>query len=286
MTLSNSVSTGIGSIGDQVTQALGGGALAGAVVGAATRAATRAAQRAINQRLARDARAAIGVGLNAAGQIANGDWDGAAAGVFSSGMLNGIFGGLAGLDAQSGFMGTPIPLLGGVTPTEARDLVRQITDTRMAKKNLFLVEVSSAMQGDNSELFNMFAINVQYAPFTLSGDKRKVGGIVLDHPNGTEAVELSLTALDDDLGTIKQFFVDHAGAVANLDGTFNVPSLYAIKFRIVHAFVTEFSAIGAYDDIGTFRPVSIETELDRATDGFEEVHMTFTQIDTCMPTIF
>lgn len=52
MTLSNSVSTGIGAVGSQVTEVLGGGVLAGAVVSAATRAATRAAQRAINQRLA------------------------------------------------------------------------------------------------------------------------------------------------------------------------------------------------------------------------------------------
>ena len=60
------------------------------------------------------------------------------------------------------------------------------------------------------------------------------------------------------------------------------PAQYAIKIRVVHSFVTTGSNRGGYEDIGLFRPSSLDVSLSRREDGLQEMQMTFSQLDTFM----
>jgi hypothetical protein len=271
-----------GTMGAKVTEAMGGGRLASRVAGMGANMASNAAMGLVNKHIPIQARNALGVGSRAAGDIMNGDMEGAGMRLLDSGLLNNLFPGMSGVASQSRYWGTPTPLFGGISPTEAKRIYGEIRGQRLAKKNLFLLEVSSHLGGDVSQRANMFATEVEYAPFTVSGEKRKVGGAVLDGVVGNEPVELRITTLDDDAGTIKRWYAKHHAAVAAEDGTVGVPGQYAIKIKIVHAFITRASGPGAYEDIGWYRPANLEVSLSRREDGLQEVQMTFAQLDTFM----
>jgi hypothetical protein len=133
-----------------------------------------------------------------------------------------------------------------------------------------------------SQRFNLFATEVEYEPFIVAGEKRRVGGAVIDAVQGAEHVELRLTTIDDQQGTLKRWFAAHHGAAAARDGTVGVPDSYAITIKVVHAFITRGSNRGGYEDVGMFRPANMAVSLSRREDGLEEVQMSFSQLDTFM----
>lgn len=279
-TLSGAVSGVIGKAGGMLGSALGGGKLGNAIAGAASKAASKAAQRAVG-RLSRNAQVGLAAGLGAIGDIQRGDFAGAAVRAMDSGLIqNFLDKKLGGLDKQKGYWSTPIPLLGGFSPKEAADLIKRHIDTKKAKQSLFMIEVSSDVDGDYSELFNFFAVSCEYASFSLSGTPKRVGGHIYNIPNATEPTELNITALDDDMGTIKHWFADHATTAARKDGTFGLPAEYAIRIKIVHGFATK--PVGAYEDKGVFFAATMQTSQSRSEHGYTEVQMTFHQIDSMM----
>lgn len=271
-----------GSVSSSVAGALGGGKLATAAAKYGTNMASTAAQKMINKHISPQMAKIINTGGGMVGDIMSGDFEGAAIRLLDSGLLSRYFPGLGGIASQAAYWGSPTPLMGGISPTEAQQIHEEARQTEFAKKNLFLVEVSSELQGDVSSRFNLFVTDVEYTPMIISGEKRKVGSAHVDSVNSSDPIELRMTTLDSKDGYIKRWFMQHAGAAAARDGTVSPPAGYAINVRVVHAFVTSGSNQGGYEDKGLFRPGSIDLTLSRREDGLEEVQMTFVQLDTFM----
>lgn len=270
----------IGSMQGGIAEALGNSTFANAVAGAATSAARNAATGIVNKYIPGHLQKVVGAGTGAIGDIMNGDLSNAGLRLFDSGVLDGMIPGMSGIAAQARYFGTPTPLFGGITPAEAKLIHDEMHNTRYCKKNLWLIEVGGAL-GDASSRFNLFATDLEYSPFTLSGEKRRIGAAHADSLNSSDPIELSMTTLDDQSGFIKAWFEAHAAAAANGDGTVGVPADYAIKIKIVHGFVSKgFFGGSGYQNIGLFRPANIAFSLSRREDGLSEVQMTFAQLDT------
>lgn len=264
------------------TSAMGGGKLAGAVAGKLGGMASNAAARLVNKHLSPQAQWAMNVGGGAVGDIMAGNLEGAGLRLLREGGLEKLLSVAGGASAQSAYWGTPTPVFGGITPAEARQILEEASEQRLAKKNLFLVEVSSPLMGDVSQRLNMFCTELDYSPLAISGEKRKVGAASVDIVQSTDPTELRMTTLDDKLGTVKRWFESHCIAAAAADGTVGVPGVYAIKINIVHAFITQGSNWGGYKNIGLFRPANLEVSLSRREDALQELQMTFSQLDTFM----
>jgi len=273
--------SGSGSVSSRISaqvNKLGGGALAQMGAGLAG----GAAQSLANKYAPPQVQNFVNTGAAVREAWMNGDWQGAGATALGA-ALNALTPHLSGLAAQAAYWGRPTPLLGGLTPTAARAIYDQMRWQKLARKNLWLIEVSSALAGNFSQRFNMFATDLEYSPYIVSGNKRQLGGAVGDGVQGCEATELRLTTLDDDQGTIKRWFAMHHAQVVAQDGTVGVPSSYAIQFKVVHAFITQDSRRGGYEDIGLFRPANLDVSLSRREQAMEELQMTFSQMDTFMP---
>lgn len=276
----------LGGVTDSATQALGGGKLAQTVVSMGKSAAENAGLGLVNKYIPIQAQRAINVGAGAVGDLMNGDWNSAGLRVLDSGLLNELLPGFGGgVASQVAYWGAATPLLGGISAREAKRIYDQVRGERLAKKNLWLLEVTSALNNGSMNMpdrFNLFATEVEYAPFIVAGDKHRVGGAVIDAVQGAEPIELRMTTLDDQAGSLKMWFEHHAAAVAAKDGTVGVPANYAIRIKLVHSFITPESNRGGYQSIGLFRPISLDVSLSRREDGLQELAMAFSQLDTFM----
>ena len=274
------IGSGISGAAGKLTELAGGGELASRLSDRAASAANQAAASAMTKYVPPELRRAIDGGANIADSLLSGDLEGAALKALDSGMADKVLDRLLGGSSGSQrFWRNKNPLYGGISPAEAKRIHSQVISTRRAKKNLFLISVSSPLQGDFSSQFNLFCVDINHTPFNISGDKTKVGGAYLDMPAGSEPDELRITTLEDQRGTLKRWFEAHAAAVAARDGTVGVPGQYAITFTIEHAFV---GAAGGVTGKGMYRPVTYDVSLSRREDALEEIQMTFTQIDTFM----
>ncbi|MBL8473826.1 MAG: hypothetical protein JNM98_18695 [Rhodocyclaceae bacterium] len=266
--------------------ALGGGKLARTVASMGQSAAVNAAMGAVNKFVPVQAQRAVNVGAGAVGDLMRGDLDGAGLRLLGSGLLNQYLPGFGGgVASQIAFWETPTPLFGGISPNEAKRIYDDMRGQTLAKKNLWLLEVTSRLQGGGlnmPDIFNLFATELEYAPLTLSGDKHHVGGAVIDAVRTSEPVELRLTTLDDTAGSLKKWFSAHCAAVVAADGTVSEPDAYAVKISVLHAFITSESNQGGHEDIGLFRPANLDVSLSRREDGLQELQMTFMQLDTFM----
>lgn len=179
-------------------------------------------------------------------------------------------------------LGLGTPLFGGISLAEARKIYQEMRSIKHCRKNLFLIEVSSQLMGDISGRFNLFVIDLDYSPLTISGEKRKIGAAHVDCVNSSDPVELKITTMDDTSGFIKNWFRTHHAATAAVDGTVGLPINYAIKIKIIHGFITHGSNQGGYEDIGLFRCANMDTSMSRREDGLQEVPLSFVQLDTFM----
>lgn len=278
--INGGIKSASGSVSSAVSSALGGGRLANTVGGMAGDMAGTAARNKINGLIPLKARSSLNAGFGALGDLARGDYEGAGLRLLQAGALDSLLGGSGNAASRAIYWGTPTPLMGGISPANAKQIYELAQAEQRAKKNLFLIEVTSNIDGDAiSDKFNMFVIGLDYTPYTMSGDRRKIGGTSVDCVQGSEHAELSFTTYDDQDGSLKNWFSNHHSAAAHQDGTVGVPADYAIKFKIVHAFITRASSRGGYEDIGYFRANNLETSLSRSEDGLQELQMSFTQID-------
>jgi len=257
-----------GSIQDAASSVFGAGPISRAVGSVATGAATGA----FNQ-LTRGYTRQINAVGGAIGEALNGNFQNGAARLLDSGLIPGAF----GLGAQALLYGTPTPLLGGLSMSEAMAIHADIAATSYAKKHLFLLEVVGNADGDFSERFNFFAIGIDYGPVTLSGEKHKIGAAHVDSVNSADPTELRISTLDDADGTIKSWFDAHSGLCVRQDGTVGLPAEYAVKISILHS---SLKPGGGYQYKGWFRPAGIEYSLSRRENGLEEINLTFMQLDT------
>lgn len=277
------VSSAIGGATATLGKSLGGGTFGTRAANIVAGIGTTAARNALNKYVPRQTQQAINLASRVGGSILDGDFDSAGTAILDSGLITGLLpNALKGLIAQSAYWGAATPLFGGITPAEAQGIYNQCRAESYAKKNLFLIEVSSALTGDYSQAFNLFCTELDYSPFTISGEKKRVGGAAVDSVQGGDPVELRMTTMDDQAGSLKAWFADHFGAVSAQDGTVGVPADFAITIKVVHAFITQSSRQGGYEDIGLFRPQNLDVSLSRREDGLQEIQMTFSQLDTFM----
>ncbi|MFA5920111.1 MAG: hypothetical protein WC856_02320 [Methylococcaceae bacterium] len=282
--LSNAVGVGIDVLtrgaGNAIGGIFGGGQFGDAMAHIGTGMARNAGVGAINRAIGPNGQRIANTASGAIGDIMRGDIGRAGLRILDSGLLRDFLPGMDGVAAQARYFGTPTPVFGGLTPFEAQQIYFEMRDNQFCKKNLWLIEVSSSLFGDVSHRFNLFATELEYGQFTITGEKRKIGGASVDIVNSSEPVELRLTTLDDQDGCIKTWFAAHCAAAVNKDGTVGVPSTYVVRIKVVHGFITQGSNWGGYEDIGYFRPGSINMSLSRKEDNLQELELNFVQIDT------
>jgi len=274
------VNSALGGVGEGIAGALGGGTFGKAVSNIGTSMARNAAVGLVNKYVPAKVQRLANAGTGALGDIMNGDFNNAGLRLLDSGLLSEFLPGMDGVGSQARYWGTPTPLFGGITPAEARSIYQEMRSNQYCRKNLWLIEVESWLLDDVSGRFNMFAIDLEYTPLTISGEKRKIGAAHVDCVNSSDPIELRMTTMDDTSGFVKSWFRTHCAAAAAPDGTVGVPSEYAIKIKVVHGFITQSSNLGGYQDLGLFRCASMDVSLSRREDGLQELPLTFVQLDT------
>jgi hypothetical protein len=186
------------------------------------------------------------------------------------------------------FNSLPNPLLGGITPLVASQMVTEMAATNWAKKNLYFIEITdyaSPMDDQNaSGLFNMFCTAVSIGGGSIVGESHSIGSGAMDAVTACERADFRLTTLDDAYGQVKRWFNLRKDLIAKPDGSFGVPTDYLLKIRILHAAINDdvMQRYGGYEEWYIVRPVGIETELARGEDGLQELQLSFTQFDTFM----
>lgn len=177
------------------------------------------------------------------------------------------------------YFNTPTPMFGGVTPLEALEIYHKQRGNIWCRKNLWILEVKSHLTGDNSETFNMFAYNLEFAPVTISGEKKQIGAAHVDLVNSADPTELTMTTLDNEAGFIKAWFEKHGSACANADGTVGLPADYAIEITVIHGVITQGKG---YKNKGLYRVSNMALSLSRSEQALSELSLSFVQLDTFM----
>lgn len=179
----------------------------------------------------------------------------------------------------------PAPLFGGLTLAQYRQLFADSAMTPKAWKNLFFVNIieytPSIESPGGAGGFNLFALDVSFAPNTAPGDAVAVGSANIDSLMSSERVELRISTLDDSRGSVKRWFMAKADQATHQDGTFGVPKDYLVVIEITHMAPTN---VGEKDarlrHKFLMRPSNIEIELSRRAPELEELQMSFVQFDT------
>lgn len=282
--LKGAINDTLGGAIDGAAGALGGGKLVNAIAGKAKTAARGVTSSLINKAIPPQAQRFINIGADAGASLLSGDWESAALKVWDSGIIRDLLPAAAGsLLSQTMFWGSEVPGFGGLTAQEAKEWFSEAIEVDHAKKNLWLLEVSSELGGGSFNIdsrFNLLATEVEYSPFIIQADKEQVGSATVDLVRNNEPVEMSITTLDDKDGTIKKWFAMHTAAACPRDGTVTEPGNYAIRIRVLHGYIKDHPA--GYEDIGLFRPENLSVSLSRRDDNLEEIQMTFSQLDTFM----
>lgn len=188
--------------------------------------------------------------------------------------INFVMGGFGfggGGSANSGFSYNGIP---------QKEKYKEFIALERARKNHFIVQISSALTPDFAKTFNLFVTDIDLNPMNISGEKQRVGGAFVDSPTGAEATEVRITTMDDKSGTIKKWFEQHCSAVVASDGTFGVPAKYAVTINVIHAVVDGDNVSNAFSNKGLYRAASYEVQLSRREQAMQEVTLTFSQIDS------
>ncbi|MGL4735679.1 MAG: hypothetical protein ACRCWB_11500 [Enterovibrio sp.] len=266
--INSGIGGALGSVGAGVTKVLGGGAAAKRLGDHVGSESAYLAERAINEILPHNARNAIDDAFMFGSNILHGDYDAAM----------GQFLGHGRRFEHGRFWNTKNPLYGGITPLAAKQLVAESLSVKRSKKNIYLIKVSSGLMGDFSHEFNLFCVDVDHAPMTISGDSQRIGGAFINVPTSCEPDEIRITTLDDERGTIKRWFEQHAAAAVSRDGTVGLPATYAITFDVIHSFNADSGA--AFNTKAIYRAASYDLSLSRRDCALEEISMTFTQLDT------
>lgn len=179
-----------------------------------------------------------------------------------------------------------MPLLGGMSLREAKQLQREAAQTRYARKNIFSIVLEDPNPPPNCDdvayLFGFFATDVAFGPNTITSEPKQTGTAVMDSVSGTERTELRITTYDDTQGSIKRWFDGKCAQIAHSDGTVGLPVEYLIKLSIMQGAVDDLSAAlcGAMLAEYVVRPASCELEYARSEDQLQQVQLTFAQFDT------
>lgn len=182
---------------------------------------------------------------------------------------------------------TAAPLWGGLTLDRYRKLFVESAMTPHAWKNLWFVSITEQQPSREAPFgvpaLNMLALDVNFAPCTLPGDVVPIGGSNMDNLATTERVELRMTTLDDERGSVSRWFIAKADQAAGTDGTFGVPSDYLLTVTVIQMDPTgEASDLFRMTHRWLMRPGNIDIELSRRAPELQELQMSFVQFDTFM----
>lgn len=198
------------------------------------------------------------------------------------------------------FEDRPNELLGWMTPRQVAEIQKLIRDAGPVRKNVFCLRIADpnppAMEIDGvaagvgvAGMFDLLAMDVSYSLFTLTGDKVPIGSAVMDKVTGIEAVEIQVTTIDDETGTLKRWFERKCAQAANPDGTFNPQGKYAFEMEIVHGLPHDHGisptlpaekVAKVFSNRYRVRTASVQCEMSRRDQALQELQMTFTQVDT------
>lgn len=128
--------------------------------------------------------------------------------------------------------------------------------------------------------FNMLATEINYTPFSIEADQYNVGSAIIDGVKSAQQAEISITTMDDEQGTIKRFFKQQASAMIHKDGTVGVLLDGLVEIRVLHAFVSDNTNQGGFEETIIARPIGIEYDFSRREDALQEFTMRFIQTDT------
>lgn len=194
----------------------------------------------------------------------------------------------------------PNELMGWLTPRQVAEIQKKVKEAGPVRKSLFCIRIADdnppPMKVDGiaagvgvANMFDLLALDVTYSPITLTGDKVPIGSAVMDKVTGIEAVEIQVTTIDDETGTLKRWFELKCAQAVNGDGTFNPQGKYAFEMEIVHGLPRAHGTIPdlpadkvekAYSNRYRIRAASIQCEMSRRDQALQELQMTFTQVDT------
>lgn len=198
------------------------------------------------------------------------------------------------------FEDRPNELLGWMTPRQVAEIQNLVRDAGPVRKNVFCIRIEDAnppqmeIEGTAAGvgvagMFDLLALDVSYSPVTITGDKVAVGSAMMDKVTGIEAVEIQVTTIDDETGTLKRWFERKCAQAVNGDGTFNPQGKYAFNMEIVHGLPHDHGispalpadkVARAYSNRYRIRTGSIQCEMSRRDQALQELQMTFTQVDT------
>lgn len=174
-------------------------------------------------------------------------------------------------------------LVGGITLEDARAIFEQTRNIEYARKNLFHLQIEDLIPGkETPSNINMFATDVGYAPWTITGDAVRIGTGYMDTVQAAERVEMRVTTMDDAAGTLKRWFEERSQLIGHADGTVGLPIDYLMRITVTHAVIGE-EAIGAQfakKDVFIMRAGNIEYDKSRRAQEMEELQMNFVQFDT------
>lgn len=131
--------------------------------------------------------------------------------------------------------------------------------------------------------FDLLAVDVSYGT-AIMGDTVQVGSSFIDKPTGRAPIEVQITTMDDEAGTLKKWFQAKQRQVAPLDGSTGLPADYLLDLEIVHAVPSDrvegFSL--AYASKLAVRAHSAQFELSRRDQALAEVQLQFVEFDPFM----
>lgn len=182
---------------------------------------------------------------------------------------------------------TPAPLWGGLTLERYRKFFVESAMTPHAWKNLWFVSISEQQPSREAPFgvpaMNLLALDVSFAPCTLPGDVVPIGGANMDNLASTERVEVRMTTLDDERGSIERWFIGKSDQTAHADGTFGLPADYLLTVTVIQMDPTgEASDLFRMTHRWLMRPGNIDVELSRRAPELQELQMSFVQFDTFM----
>lgn len=179
-------------------------------------------------------------------------------------------------------------LWGGVTFDEYRANFVRAASVKHSWKNLFHVQIAertavpeSAALSDG--FINMLALDVSLSPFTLPGESVPIGSANMDRLASSERVEVRMTTMDDERGSIKRWFMSKCAQATRKDGTFGLPSDYLMVLTITHmASARTERSDPRLSQAFLVRPSNIDLELSRRAPELEELPLSFVEFDTFM----
>ncbi|KTT16897.1 hypothetical protein EGJ51_17800 [Pseudomonas fulva] len=165
-------------------------------------------------------------------------------------------------------------ILAGLSWPQQIQMFEEASSIERERTNLFHIDIAPTGR-INAPRVNLLATEASYNQTQLGWDSVKIGSGFSQAPTGAEATELRLVTYDVD-GEIKQWFDQLKATVAHGDGTYGLPTEYCNTITVTHGAVLEGRG---YAKSWVMVPGTCEVNLQRSTDDFTALNLTFIEFD-------